>query len=277
MSDKTRRKDSRRSTRPPIPDVRRRSGAHPKVIVAPEAVEGELSRAIAHDLTDLLSVVAACAERAARETDRASEVGADLADIQDAVARGMKLVERLVRGRPASKVIRTPIDVAVRISDFLPILRRLAGPGVRVEHARGPGETITQVDPTDLDRVLAHLVVNARDSMDDGGIVMIRTSRRAHAPPGTRDSTPVFVRITVTDTGRGMDAPTLARAFDPYFTTKRDVRGAGRGLPTVRQIVEDAGGRVWITSAPGGGTEVNVELPPAPIKPSERPPPPRRS
>jgi CheY-like chemotaxis protein len=119
------------------------------------------------------------------------------------------------------------------------------------------------IDPGHLEQVLVNLAVNARDAMEDGGVLTIRTSVQLSAPPGTHASMPrgAHVRILVRDSGAGMDAHTLARATEPFFTTKPSGKGTGLGLATVKDIVEQSGGALWLESAAGTGTSVWMALP----------------
>ena len=122
-----------------------------------------------------------------------------------------------------------------------------------------------RVDPGQIEQVLANLVVNARDAMPQGGRLVIETGShdcgggpRQRCRPGCPGPS---TTLTVTDTGTGMDAATLQHIFEPFFTTKARGRGTGLGLSTIYGIVQQSGGDIEVTSAPGAGTTFRIYLP----------------
>jgi CheY-like chemotaxis protein len=122
------------------------------------------------------------------------------------------------------------------------------------------------VDPAQIHQILLNLALNARDAMPRGGVLAF-TLRRANEVPANEPSGPGWVELVVSDDGAGMDEGTLARAFEPYFTTKGEGRGTGLGLATTHAIVVAAHGRIQLTSAPGQGTRVTILLPLAASEP----------
>jgi Signal transduction histidine kinase len=120
-----------------------------------------------------------------------------------------------------------------------------------------------------------NLVLNARDAMPQGGRVTIGTGA-THLSPGERELSGRFIMLSVTDTGHGMDAATLQRIWEPFFTTKPPGHGTGLGLASVYGSVKQGGGFVWADSEPGRGTTVQVYWPevPAEIEPAVEPEPP---
>jgi signal transduction histidine kinase len=202
---------------------------------------------LVNDLRNLVYVISACAEAATRDVEPGSDAYENLTDIRAAAVRATKLLDTLAPAHPSDV---GPLDVNATIADFLAILRRQAGSRARVVLDAAPGELRVAVDSHSLEHVLLNLVVNAVDAMPEVGVVTVRTEAEAG-----------LVRITVVDTGSGMDEATLARAFDVRFTTRAAIGRRGMGLATVRRLIDGMGGTVWARSALGVGTEIVIEVP----------------
>jgi CheY-like chemotaxis protein len=145
------------------------------------------------------------------------------------------------------------------------LLHRTLGETIAIEVVNGAGLWRSEVDPNELEAAILNLAVNARDAMPDGGRLTIETSNayvdevyaaaQAEVVPGQ------YVVISVSDSGRGMDADTMSRAFEPFFTTKPVGRGTGLGLSQVYGFVKQSGGHVKIYSEVDQGTTVKIYLP----------------
>src|SRR6185503_14818326 len=138
------------------------------------------------------------------------------------------------------------LDLNTVIVDMDKMLRRLIGEDIDLRTLPGGDLGAIKADPGQIEQVLIHLVVNAREAMPDGGKLTIETSNET-LPPGHAQGREGWaggacVRLAVTDSGVGMDAETRARAFEPFFTTKELGRGTGLGLSTVHGIVQQSGG-----------------------------------
>jgi CheY-like chemotaxis protein len=190
---------------------------------------------------------------------------ADVSAINAAAARAATLTRQLLAYGRQSLMRPEPIDLGAVVSDIEPMLRRLIGEDVELSTSLEPGLGWVQADAGQLDQVILNLVVNARDAMSSGGTIELATANvqldEAYAAdhPGGRPGQ--FVMISVSDTGVGIDPATLARIFEPYFTTKDRGRGTGLGLATVLGIVEQSGGHIDVTSKVGKGTTFRVYLP----------------
>jgi CheY-like chemotaxis protein len=152
------------------------------------------------------------------------------------------------------------------------MLRRLIGEDIELVTLTGDVPPVL-IDPGQLEQVLVNMAINARDAMPDGGRLTITTCTvvigvgEAAGDPETLPGP--YVRLSIADTGTGMDGATAARAFDPFFTTKEAGKGTGLGLAMCYGIVKQAGGQILVQTAPGYGTTFHVDLPHTAVQPSE--------
>ncbi len=215
---------------------------------------GELSAGIAHDFNNVLGVIqnyATLLERTAALPPRAHE---DVARIRIAAENGRGLIDRLLSlGRNRGDVV--VVRLAAVVSELVSLLDGAVGKAITLRTELD--DIAVRIDPAEARRILLNLVLNARDAMADGGTITISLRPTDElGPDGHR-----LAALTVSDDGHGMSADVQRRAFEPFFTTKAPGSSSGMGLPTVRRIAEDAGGRLTISSTPGRGTEVCVLLP----------------
>lgn len=220
-----------------------------------EAV-GRLASGIAHDFNNLLTVIRGNAEllRPGLPPDAARMAD----EVRQAADRAADLTRQLLtfaRGGPSGAA---PLDLAAALGEAEGLARRAVGGAVRVTAEYAPDLPPVAADRGRLAQVVLNLAANARDAMPGGGELAIRAVRAA-GPHGR----PV-ARVTVADTGAGMDEATQARIFEPFFTTKEVGNGTGLGLATVYGIVRDLDGTIGVRSAPGRGTTFTIDLPAAP-------------
>lgn len=226
---------------------------------------GQLAGGIAHDFNNLLTTVLGAAESIASRTDLDEETRDDANHIQSGAMRGAALVKQLLAfGRQQTLQPRT-LAVNDVITDISGLLRRLLGERVRLElDLESPGRSV-RVDPTQLDQVLVNLAVNARDAMQNGGVLTLRSGHMTLYRALTRGPETIpsgrYVMIEVADTGTGIPPEVLPRIFDPFFTTKRERGGNGLGLSTVHGIVRQSDGFLAVDSEAGQGTKIRVYLP----------------
>jgi CheY-like chemotaxis protein len=158
------------------------------------------------------------------------------------------------------------LDLNEVVASMDRMVGRLIGEHIGRRVRLGPGLWPVRVDPTQLEQLLVNLVVNARDAMGSGGMLLVETGN-ASLGNGLRAADEIdvpagdWVRLVVEDTGHGMDEATLGRIFEPFFTTKEPGQGTGLGLATVHGIVQQAGGHVRVRSAPGAGARFAVWFP----------------
>ncbi len=212
---------------------------------------GQLTGGVAHDFNNLLGVVLGNLDRAKRKgTDNAAGRKA----IEQAIAaseRGARLVEQLLAFARQQPLEPRPLDLNAVVGDACDLLRQTIGSHISVECDLAAALPLTVADRSQIENAIVNLGINARDAMPEGGTLTI----------STRLGTAKGVEVAVSDTGEGMDAETLARAADPFFTTKPVGKGSGLGLSQVYGTVEQHGGSVEIVSTPGTGTTVRMFLP----------------
>jgi two-component system cell cycle sensor histidine kinase/response regulator CckA len=225
---------------------------------------GRLAAGAAHDLNNLLTMIYGHSDLLSEQV-RNDQMREDVAMISSACERAMSLTKHLLAfSRRQAPEIRL-VNLNQVISDFEPLLRGLVGRDVELVTTLNEGLDYVMADSRQLERVIMNLVVNARDAMPQGGKLLIETSHAesAHVPEDSRDGAMPgpSVLLTITDTGTGMDEATLSRLFDPFFTTKAPGKGTGLGLSTVREILKQNGGAIWVESKPGEGTSFKLALP----------------
>jgi PAS domain S-box-containing protein len=235
---------------------------------------GQLAGGVAHDFNNLLGVVLNFAlflketlSRAATEPggERWQPALKDSERIIRAAESATRLTHQLLAFARREVVRPRALNINSVIGEIEPLLRRTLGEHIDFVTSLAPTLQPIMIDPGQLEQVITNLSVNARDAMTSGGTLTIDTDNievddaYAAGRPGLKPGR--YVMLRVTDTGQGMDRPTLQRAFEPFFTTKPKGQGTGLGLATVHGIVNQAGGYVAIYSEPGLGTRVNALFP----------------
>ncbi|HSU04111.1 MAG TPA: PAS domain-containing protein, partial [Acetobacteraceae bacterium] len=235
---------------------------------------GQLAGGIAHDFNNVLQAVSGGAtliERRPNDIDAIRRFGRI---ILEAAARGSSITRRLLAFAHRSDLRAEPIDAGPLLDGMREILTHTLGAAITIRVEPEPGLPALFVDRGQLETVLVNLATNARDAMPEGGTLRLIAASRAVAE-GARSTGDLpagrYVSITVADTGIGMDRATLARASEPFFTTKRQGEGTGLGLAMARGFAEQSGGTMRIDSRPGRGTRVTLWLPQA--EPAEAPAP----
>lgn len=210
-----------------------------------EAV-GRLAGGIAHDFNNLLTGISGYAEMI-EESPSGADVADDAHQIRRAAGRAAELTHQLLAFGGKQVLLPQHVDLTSIVESVEPLLSSLIGTHVHLELDLAP-DSFVEVDPAQIEQVLVNLTLNARDSMVDGGVLTIRTVRESDTD----------VRLEVIDTGEGMSEENLARALEPFFTTKPQGEGTGLGLPTVLGIVEQSGGTFGLTSRLGEGTCASI-------------------
>ena len=225
---------------------------------------GAFTRGIAHDFNNLLMVIGAYAEMGLAAVDPGHPVRRNLQEIQASVRRASDLSRRLLMlGRKTKG--QQLISINWIIEDVASMLARIMEEDVEIRVSLGKNVGLVRADPGQMEEVLLNLAINARDAMPNGGELLIETHAiqldEAFAKRHVGLSPGEYVRLTVTDTGRGIAPNELARIFEPYFTTKSEGKGTGLGLAIVQSIIQQSSGSISAISEPGVGTSINIYLP----------------
>jgi PAS domain S-box-containing protein len=234
---------------------------------------GQLAGGIAHDFNNMLGVIVNYANFVIEEASSADpDLAAIVADARQVVRageRGTDLTHQLLAFARREVVRPRELDLNEVIAAAEETLHGALGEQVKLVLRPGADLPSVTCDPGQIEQLLVNLAVNARDAMPHGGSLVIDTS--GHRAARAEQDLPAgeYVRLRVTDSGRGMAAHVAERAFEPFFTTKASGEGSGLGLATVYGIVTQAGGAVGISSEPGLGTTVTVLLPAGRTLPAE--------
>jgi len=229
-----------------------------------EAV-GRLAGGIAHDFNNLLTVIMGYSHVLSTELGSDHPLHGKIDETLKACERAALLIRQLLtfsRKQPLEPKLLVMNGVLTNLESML---RRLIGADIRLVIGLDPANGQVRADQAQLEQVVMNLVVNARDAMANGGILTIEaaivditTSPPYHVRPLTPGK---YVRMSVSDTGCGMDRQTRAHLFEPFYTTKDEGKGSGLGLSTVFGIVTQCGGAIDVSSRPGHGARFDVYFP----------------
>lgn len=229
---------------------------------------GQLTGGIAHDFNNLLAAVLGSLELVQKRLPYDPRISPLISNAVAGAQRGAVLTQRMLAFARKQDLQMQAVEVPSLARGMLEFLQRSIGPAISVRLDFPYGLPRVLSDPNQLESALLNLLVNARDAMPGGGDVTISAEVRrvetsgAELPPGD------YLALSVSDTGQGMDADTLARATEPFFTTKGVGKGTGLGLSMVHGLVAQSGGRLEIDSTPGEGTRIALWLPVADREPA---------
>lgn len=228
---------------------------------------GQLAGGIAHDFNNLLTAMIGFCDLLLQRHKPGEQTFADIMQIKQNANRGANLVRQLLAFSRQQTLQPKIVNVTDILAELSQLLKRLIGINIELKilHGRDIGQV--RVDQSQLEQVIINLAVNARDAMDQGGVLTIATASRHLATPlhspSTHDTIPVgdYVVITITDTGVGIAKDHLPRIFDPFFSTKPVGAGTGLGLSTVYGILKQTGGHITVDSTIDKGTSFTIFLP----------------
>ena len=226
-----------------------------------EAV-GQLTGGVAHDFNNLLMVVLGSLELLRKRMPLSDEKVTQLIDnaIQGA-KRGSALTQRMLAFARRQELKREPVLLPILVEGMTDLLERSLGPSITIQTKIRPSLRTIMADGNQIELGLLNLAVNARDAMPDGGTLCIQ-AHEANVGPGHPHLEPGdYICLSVGDTGEGMDAETLARATEPFFTTKGVGKGTGLGLSMVHGMTLQSGGKFILKSEKGKGTTAEMWFP----------------
>jgi PAS domain S-box-containing protein len=233
---------------------------------------GQLTGGVAHDINNLLTPITGALDILNRRYADGDARAARLLDgaLQSA-ERAKILVNRLLGFARRQALQTRPVDVSDLLGGMQDLIASSIGSSVELRTAVAKDLPAAAADPNQLELAILNLCVNARDAMEGGGVLTVAADRVVLGPRSAEALKPgAYVRISVIDTGCGMDEATVARAVEPFFSTKGVGRGTGLGLSMVHGLAAQLGGAFALTSAPGEGTRADLYLPVAerPAEPS---------
>jgi PAS domain S-box-containing protein len=230
-----------------------------------EAV-GRLAGGVAHDFNNLLMVISGYTEVLLEQTKKGDALYPKIEAIYQATDRATTLTRQLLAFSRKQLLELKVVDVNIIVADMERLLRPLIGENIELQTKLAPDIGRTRADAGQIEQVIMNLVVNSKDAMPDGGKITIQTanaklnhedlrSEHNYIRPG------LYVMLSVTDSGQGMDKETQSRIFEPFFTTKEKGKGTGLGLSTVYGIIKQSGGYVLVESEPRRGATFRIYLP----------------
>ena len=223
---------------------------------------GRLAGGVAHDFNNMLSVIIGRTELALRTIDPGNPQFANLQEIEAAANRSAELTRQLLAFARKQAISPKVLDLNETVEGVFKMLRRIIGEDIELIWKPGSALWKVNMDPSQVDQILANLTVNSRDAIDKTGQIIIETKnvrldniyciKHEEFTPGE------YVMLTVSDTGSGMDKGTIEHLFEPFFTTKKVGKGTGLGLATVYGIVKQNDGFIYVYSEPGNGTSFKL-------------------
>jgi len=224
---------------------------------------GQLTGGVAHDFNNLLTPIAGALDMLQRKYGDADPRTARLiANALQATDRATTLVQRLLGFARRQSLQTRAVDIPGLLDGMRDLVASAIGPTVELHIRREAAPLCALADPNQLELALLNLCVNARDAMPQGGTLSILAGEVAIGPGAEPKLSPgLYVRLSVIDSGQGMDAETLARAVEPFFSTKETGRGTGLGLSMVHGLAAQLGGAFALSSIVGEGTRADLYLP----------------
>lgn len=248
-----------------IIDITDRKKLEERLIMAQkmEAV-GTLAGGMAHDFNNLLTAILGYSEIILSMSSEGDQFHRPASVIHDAAERGADFGRKILSMTRKEKIETKPVNMNDIVRYSLELLQHSIPKNVEIATRLDEAIPLIKADPSQIQQVIINLAVNARDAMPEGGRMFIETSM-VGSEKGAADSNEEvedgFAKLSVSDTGAGMDRATQGKIFDPFFTTKETGKGTGLGLYIVHSIITNHGGYINLYSEPSQGTRFNIYLP----------------
>ncbi len=226
---------------------------------------GTLAGGIAHEFNNLLAIIKGNAELVQRKLSSPQEIAEKIARIGTAVGRATELVRQILSFSRPSSLQAKPLDLSQSLKEDMTFLRSTLPTSVEILTAIDSGPLIVNADNSQVKQVLVNLCTNAVHAMDSKGRLTVSLNQvrlsEPQIPLGTDAAPGPYARLSIRDSGVGMDQETLEKIFDPFFSTKSPGTNAGLGLSVVHGIAKAHGGFVTVDSQPGHGSTFHLYLP----------------
>jgi PAS domain S-box-containing protein len=222
---------------------------------------GQLTGGVAHDFNNLLTPIIGSLDMLARRGIGGEREQRLIKAAYQSAERAKTLVHRLLAFARRQPLQSVPVDICSLIRGLADLLSSTVGPRIEVIMSLADDVPRAKADPHQLEMAIINLCVNARDAIGGDGTLTISAARETLLPGQTALPPGIYARISVVDSGCGMDNATRARAIEPFFSTKGIGKGTGLGLSMAHGLASQLGGRLSIASTPGEGTEITILLP----------------
>jgi PAS domain S-box-containing protein len=226
---------------------------------------GQLARGVAHDFNNLLATVMGSSELLLMQLPEGDRRRIEAEEILHATQRGAALTRQLLAFSRRQIADPRVLDLTAVVRDLESMLRRLIRPEIELEIVYGDRPVFTRADLGHVEQIVMNLVINARDAMPEGGRLRIEVSAveiaDVSALAGSGMEPGRYARLSVSDTGTGIDTNAQSRIFEPFYSTKDPSKGTGLGLSIVYGIVKQAGGTITVTSQVDHGSTFEIHLP----------------
>ena len=224
---------------------------------------GQLTGGVAHDFNNLLAVILGSLRLLKKSMPNDPRTSRLVEGAIQGAERGATLTKRLLAFARRQELKLEAVEIQTLIPDMMDFLRQSVGPGIAINVDIQPDAHLVKIDANQFELALMNLAFNARDAMPTGGTLTITCRNETEAPQGLPQPLPLgeYIRVSVADSGTGMSEATLAKAMEPFFTTKGIGKGTGLGLSMVQGLTAQCDGAMHISSQLGKGTVVTLWLP----------------